>query len=145
MRVGVVGATGYTGVELLRLLLAHERVELCMVTSRAEAGTRLDAVWPSLRGLCDLSYEAPDMQALAAACELVFFATPHAVAMHMAQELLDAGCRIIDLSADFRLRDRASWEHWYGTEHAAPQLLDKAIYALPEVARESLPGAQLIA
>ncbi|NND38063.1 MAG: N-acetyl-gamma-glutamyl-phosphate reductase [Pseudomonadales bacterium] len=145
LRVGVVGATGYTGVELLRLLLAHEHVELCMVTSRAEAGTRLDSVWPSLRGRCELCYEAPDMQALANACELVFFATPHAVAMNMAQELLDAGCRIIDLSADFRLRDRTTWEHWYGTSHAAPQLLDKAIYALPEVAREKLAGAQLIA
>ncbi|MGB5324873.1 MAG: N-acetyl-gamma-glutamyl-phosphate reductase [Pseudomonadales bacterium] len=145
MRVGVVGATGYTGVELLRLLLGHERVELCMVTSRAEAGTRLDAVWPNLRGHTALAYETPDIQRLAASCELVFFATPHAVAMDMAEALLNAGCTVIDLSADFRLRDCATWEHWYGTRHAAPQLLGQAVYGLPEVARERIKRARLIA
>ncbi|MBT8149063.1 MAG: N-acetyl-gamma-glutamyl-phosphate reductase, partial [Gammaproteobacteria bacterium] len=102
INVGVVGATGYTGAELLRLLLQHEQVELQMVTSRAEAGVPLDQSWPNLRGVCDLAYQAPDLDKLAASCDLVFFATPHTVAMSMARELLARQCRVIDLSADFR-------------------------------------------
>lgn len=145
IRVGIVGATGYTGSELLRLLLRHEQVDLCMVTSRSDAGQRLDESWPNLRGRCELSYVQPDMAVLADQCDVVFFATPHTVAMGMAPELLERGCRVIDLSADFRLRDVALWEQWYGEKHLCPDLAESAVYGLPEVAREQIKGASLVA
>jgi len=136
--------TGYTGVELLRLLAMHGDVEVALITSRAEAGMRVDELFPSLRGHCDLAFEAPD-DARLAACDLVFFATPNAVAMHSARDLLAKGVRVIDLSADFRLQDQAVWERWYGTEHVAPDLIHEAVYGLPEINRDGIRGAQLVA
>lgn len=144
IRAGIVGGTGYTGVELLRLLATHGDVEVSLITSRAEAGQRVDELFPSLRGHCDLMFEAPD-DARLAACDLVFFATPNAVAMHSVGDLLAKGVRVIDLSADFRLQDRAVWEQWYGTEHAAPELIGEAVYGLPEVNRDRIRDARLVA
>jgi N-acetyl-gamma-glutamyl-phosphate reductase len=143
-KVGVVGGTGYTGVELLRLLALHPDVQLHAVTSRGEAGTRVADLFPNLRGHVDLAFTEPDMDVLAA-CDLVFFATPNGVAMCMARELLERGVRLIDLAADFRLRDADAWRQWYGMEHACPDLLQEAVYGLPEVNRAAIAGARLVA
>lgn len=141
---GVVGGTGYTGVELLRLLVAHPGVEVVAVTSRAEAGRRLDEIFPNLRGVCDLVFQEPDAQVLVG-CDIVFFATPNGTAMHLVPGLLDAGTRIIDLAADFRLRDSVEWKRWYGEPHACPELLSEAVYGLPELNRETIRNAKLVA
>jgi len=144
IRAGVVGGTGYTGVELLRLLVAHPGVELVAVTSRAEAGRRLDEIFPNLRGFCDLVFQEPDTQVLVG-CDIVFFATPNGTAMHLVPGLLDAGPRIIDLAADFRLRDPVEWKRWYGEPHTCPELLSEAEYGLPELNRETIRSAKLVA
>ncbi len=144
IKAGIIGATGYTGVELLRLLALHPEVELAVVTSRELAGTAVASRYPNLRGHVDLNYSSPDIKALAD-CDVVFYATPHAVAMNTAAELLATGTRIIDLSADFRIKDIALWERWYKTEHACPELVEEAVYGLPEVNREAIAGARLIA
>ncbi len=144
IRVGIVGATGYTGVELLRLLSGHPQVELTLLTSRSEAGKAVADLFPSLRGVVDLAFGTPDVGQLKK-CELVFFATPNGVAMHQVAELLAAGCKIIDLSADFRLRDAAEWTRRYGQQHACPDLLEQAVYGLPELNRERIRTARLIA
>ena len=144
VKVGVVGGTGYTGVELLRLLVAHPEVELRVVTSRAEAGTAVADMFPSLRHHLDLRFSDPTSAELTA-CDLVFFATPNGTAMQQAPALLDAGVRIIDLAADFRLRDSAVWRRWYGVEHSCPNLLAEAVYGLPELHREAIKRARLVA
>lgn len=144
IKVGIVGGTGYTGVELLRLLSRHPGVELQAITSRKEAGLRVDAMFPSLRGRVDLAFSAPESAGLAQ-CDVVFFATPNGIAMNEAVALLDAGVRVIDLAADFRIRDIAEWEKWYGMTHAAPSLVAEAVYGLPEVNREAIRGARLVA
>jgi len=144
IKTGIVGGTGYTGVELLRLLARHPEVDLAVITSRAEAGVPVADIFPNLRGSVDLSFTAPEPEALQA-CDLVFFATPNGTAMQMAPELLDAGVRIIDLAADFRLRDPAQWEQWYGMKHACPHLLEQAVYGLPEFFRDQITGADLVA
>jgi N-acetyl-gamma-glutamyl-phosphate reductase len=144
IRVGIVGGTGYTGVELLRLLAPHPAVELVIITSRAEAGRRVDDLFPNLRGHCCLEFSEPEHATLAS-CDVVFYATPHNVAMQMVPELLAAGTRVIDLSADFRLRDADVWSQWYGEPHACPELLPEAVYGLPEVNREKLASARLVA
>ena len=144
IKVGIVGGTGYTGVELLRLLSRHPGVELHAITSRKEAGLRVDAMFPSLRGRVDLAFSAPESAGLAQ-CDVVFFATPNGIAMNEAVALLDAGVRVIDLAADFRIRDIAEWEKWYGMTHAAPSLVAEAVYGLPEVNREAIRGARLVA
>ncbi len=144
IKVGIVGGTGYTGVELLRLLAVHPAVELHAITSRAEAGRPVSAIYESLRGHVDMAFSEPDPERLAE-CDLVFFATPNGTAMQMAPVLLDAGTRVIDLAADFRLRDPALWEQWYGMPHACPELLDEAVYGLPEVNRERIREARLVA
>jgi N-acetyl-gamma-glutamyl-phosphate reductase len=144
LEVGVVGGTGYTGVELLRLLAMHPRVRVGSITSRAEKGMRVDALFPSLRGHYDLVFEAPEDAALHA-CDVVFFATPHGVAMNSARELLDAGVRVVDLSADFRIRDVAVWEQWYAHQHAAPEVVAEAVYGLPEVNRARIADARIVA
>ena len=144
VRVGIVGGTGYTGVELLRLLALHEEAEVAVITSRAESGRRVDELFPNLRGLYDLVFTEPDVKTLAA-CDIVFFATPHNVAMNLVPELLDAGARVVDLSADYRIRDAQLWSHWYGEPHASPNLLEEAVYGLPEVNREAIAGARLVA
>lgn len=144
IKVGVVGGTGYTGVELLRLLVQHPEVELTAVTSRGEAGSRVSNMFPSLRGRMDLAFSDP-ADARLDACDVVFFATPNGVAMLQAPALLDSGVRVIDLAADFRIRDIAVWEKWYGMTHASPEWVSKAVYGLPEANRDAIRGARLVA
>lgn len=144
IRAGIVGGTGYTGVELLRILVMHPEVEVSVVTSRGDAGARVDAVYPNLRGAIDVRFSAPDTGALND-CDVVFFATPNGTAMQMAKPLLGQGIKVIDLSADFRLKNVAEWSKWYGMEHAGPELLPEAVYGLPEVNREAIRNARLIA
>ncbi len=144
IRVGVVGGTGYTGVELLRLLVGHGQVELRVITSRSDAGLAVTDMFPNLRGHLDLRFSAPDAAALHG-CDLVFFATPNGTAMQMVPELLAAGVRVVDLAADFRLRDPAVWEQWYGMPHACPDVLAEAVYGLPEVYREGIRSARIVA
>jgi N-acetyl-gamma-glutamyl-phosphate reductase len=144
IRAGIVGGTGYTGVELLRILALHPEVEVAVVTSRTDAGGRVDAVYPSLRGHVDAVFTAPDVDTLSS-CDVVFFATPNGTAMLMAEPLLARGVKVIDLSADFRLRDTKEWGQWYGIEHACPDLVSEAVYGLPEVNREAIRSARLIA
>lgn len=143
-KIGIVGATGYTGVELLRLLVNHPHVDISYVTSREHAGTRVDAMFPSLRGYLDLEFSAPANEQLSE-CDLVFFATPNGVAMKSAATLLEAGTKVIDLAADFRIKDIALWEKWYGMQHASPQLVEEAVYGLPELQREQIKQARLVA
>ena len=144
IRAGIVGGTGYTGVELLRILVLHTQVEVAVVTSRADAGVRVDVVYPSLRGYCDVVFCEPDFESLKQ-CDVVFFATPNGTAMLMAVQLLELGIKVIDLSADFRFKDAKEWSHWYGMEHACPELLAEAVYGLPEVNRKAIKQANLIA
>ncbi|HET7549347.1 MAG TPA: N-acetyl-gamma-glutamyl-phosphate reductase [Usitatibacter sp.] len=144
VKVGVVGGTGYTGVELLRLLAFHPQVEVAAITSRAEAGVKVAEHFPSLRGRYDIAFTDPASAPLAQ-CDCVFFATPNGVAMSQARALLEAGGRIVDFSADFRLKDRSVWEKWYKVPHASPELLDEAVYGLPEINRERIRGARLVA
>ncbi len=144
IKVGIVGGTGYTGVELLRLLVAHPEVELKVITSRSEAGMAVADMFPNLRGHLDIAFSVPDIEQLAE-CDVVFYATPHGVAMKGAGELLERGVRVIDLGADFRIKDIALWEKWYGMPHTTPELVADAIYGLPENNREAIKGARLIA
>lgn len=143
-KIGIVGATGYTGVELLRLLAMHDGVEVSVVTSRSNAGTRVDAMFPNLRGHCDCEFIDPSDDALGD-CDLVFFATPNGIAMEHTPQLLKAGVKVIDLAADFRIKDVDVWGKWYGMTHACPDLLEKAVYGLPEINREHISGADLVA
>lgn len=142
--IGIVGGTGYTGSELLRLLTDHPQVEVRVITSRADAGQRVADALPMLRGRCDLAFEDP-AQAPLADCDLVFFATPNGTAMEQAPALLEAGVRVVDLAADFRIKDLSVWERWYGMRHAAPALVDEAVYGLPELNRETIRRARLVA
>jgi len=144
IKVGIVGGTGYTGVELLRLLVRHPEVELAAITSRGDAGSAVADMFPSLRGIVDLDFTDPQDAPLAA-CDVVFFATPNGIAMQQTSALLDAGVRVIDLAADFRIADIAVWEKWYGMSHASPALVAEAVYGLPEVNRERIRGARLVA
>ncbi|MEZ5543515.1 MAG: N-acetyl-gamma-glutamyl-phosphate reductase [Pseudomonadota bacterium] len=144
IKVGVVGGTGYTGVELLRLLVTHPQVELEVITSRTEAGRRVADLFPNLRGHTELRFTLPAAGELES-CDVVFFATPNGTAMTLVPALLAAGVRVIDLAADFRLQDAASWEQWYGMPHACPELLGEAVYGLPELNRSALAQARLVA
>ena len=144
IRAGIVGGTGYTGVELLRILALHAGVDVTVVTSRADAGLRVDALYPSLRGYSDAVFSTPDIETLGQ-CDVVFFATPNGTAMLMAEQLLARGIKVIDLSADFRLKDAQEWSRWYGMEHACPDLISDAVYGLSEINREAIKSAQLIA
>ena len=144
IKAAIVGGTGYTGVELLRLLAAHPEVELKAITSRSEAGQAVADMFPNLRGHVDLAFCEPDQAGLTN-CDVVFFATPNGIAMQHAPELLDAGVRVIDLAADFRLKDPAEWAQWYGQPHACPELLSEAVYGLPEVNRAAVAKARLVA
>ncbi|MES1939888.1 N-acetyl-gamma-glutamyl-phosphate reductase [Salinisphaera sp. T5B8] len=143
-RIAIVGGTGYAGAELLRLLSAHPNAEVVAVTSRGDAGTPVADAYPQLRGVIDLDFVAPDDHAFAN-CDIVFFATPHAAAMHDVPALLDAGKRVIDLSADFRLKDVEEWSAWYGVEHACPELIERAVYGMPELNRAAIADANLVA
>ena len=144
IKVGIVGGTGYTGVELLRLLAVHPQVSLEVITSRSEAGMPVSDLYPNLRGPVDLCFTVPDNDALAA-CDVVFFATPHTVAMASVPALIERGVRVIDLSADFRLKNIPLWEKWYQTPHTCPHLAEMAVYGLPELNREKIRDAQLVA
>jgi len=144
IRVGVVGGTGYTGSELLRLLVDHSRVSLAAITSRAQAGMAVSELFPHLRGRLDLRFADPEPNLLAD-CDLVFFATPNGTAMKLAPDLLERGTRVIDLAADFRLKDSADWERWYGMRHACPELLEEAVYGLPELNRDAIRASRLVA
>lgn len=143
IKVGIVGGTGYTGVELLRLLAQHPHAEITAITSRKEAGIAVADMFPSLRGRVDLEFTDPANAPLRE-CDVVFFATPHGVAMEQARSLLEAGVKVIDLAADFRLKDPAVFERWYGTRHTCTDLLSEAVYGLPEVNREAIRAARLI-
>jgi len=142
--VGIVGGTGYTGVELLRLLANHPQVDVKVITSRSNDGVRVDEMFPNLRGHYDLAFSVPDGKSLES-CDLVFFATPNGTAMTLVPDLLEAGVKIIDLAADFRLKDEAQWEKWYGMPHACADLLEEAVYGLPELNREAIREARLVA
>jgi N-acetyl-gamma-glutamyl-phosphate reductase len=144
LKIGVVGGTGYTGVELLRLLAQHQNCELTVITSRQEAGTPVAAMFPNLRGHVDLDFSAPS-DATLNKCDVVFFATPNGVAMQQARALFDAGVKIIDIAADFRIKDVATWEKWYATKHACPELVAEAVYGLPEVNRDQIRRARIVA
>jgi N-acetyl-gamma-glutamyl-phosphate reductase len=144
VKVGIVGGTGYTGVELLRLLAVHPQVELRAITSRADAGMPVSQMFPSLRGHVDLNFSHPDEAGLDK-CDVVFFATPNGIAMQQTRALLDAGVKVIDLAADFRIKDIAEWEKWYGMTHACPDLVAEAVYGLPEVNRAQIKQARLVA
>ena len=144
IKVGVVGGTGYTGVELLRILAGHAQVEVVAITSRAEAGVKVGDYFPSLRGRYDIAFSDPASAPLKG-CDCVFFATPNGVAMSQAGALLESGAKIVDFSADFRIKDRAVWEKWYKVAHASPGLIDEAVYGLPEINRAHIRKARLVA
>lgn len=143
IKVGIVGGTGYTGVELLRLLAQHPAAELRVITSRKEAGLPVADMYASLRGRVEIAFSDPATAPLAE-CDVVFFATPPGVAMSQARELLAAGVKVIDLAADFRLRDTAEFERWYKMPHACPDILEQAVYGLPEINREALRKAKVV-
>jgi N-acetyl-gamma-glutamyl-phosphate reductase len=144
IKVGIVGGTGYTGVELLRLLVQHPRAKLAVITSRSEAGMPVADMFPNLRGRVGLAFTEPSRDALSA-CDVVFFATPNGVAMNEARALYDAGVRMIDIAADFRLKDVELWERWYKMKHACPDLVREAVYGLPEVNRAAIREARIVA
>ncbi len=144
IKVGIVGGTGYTGVELLRLLLAHPKAHLEVITSRTLSGELVSRVFPSLIGQTNLSFSTADIENLRT-CDVVFFATPHGVAMNMVPALIDSGVRIIDLGADFRIRDVRTWQSYYQIKHSAAHLLEMAVYGLTEHYREEIKTAKLVA
>ena len=144
LAVGVVGGTGYTGVELLRLLVTHPQVELRYITSRSESGNKVADMFPNLRGFTDICFTEPTVEALAE-CDVVFFATPNGTAMKMVPELLKNDVRVIDLAADFRLKDAAVWKQWYGMDHACIDVLADAVYGLPEINRANIKSAKVVA
>jgi len=142
--VAVIGASGYTGVELARLLSIHPTARLVAVTSRQYAGQPMAKVFPSMRGICDLSFEEPDIEGICRRAEVIFTAVPHKTAMLVAPRILAAGKKLIDLSADFRLDDAATYEKWY-EPHSAPEYLAEAVYGLPELYRGDIKKARLVA
>jgi N-acetyl-gamma-glutamyl-phosphate reductase len=144
IKVGIMGGSGYTGIELLRLLIPHTGADVKCITSRKEAGVRLDDVYPNLRGKTDLAFTAPDA-GIFSGCDIVFFATPNGIAMKQAPALLAEGIKVVDLSADFRIKDIAVWEHWYGQQHASAEWVQNAVYGLPELNRRQIQNAQLVA
>ncbi len=144
IKVGIVGGTGYTGVELLRLLANHPDVVLQVITSRSESGLPVKDLFPNLRDHLNIEFSEPDVSTLKN-CDLVFFATPNGIAMKMVPELIEAGVKVIDLAADFRIKDIKVWEQWYGMEHTCPDYVEQAVYGLPEVNREAIRQANLIA
>ncbi len=144
LAVGVVGGTGYTGAELLRLLVVHPQVDLKYVTSRSEAGMKVADLFPNLRGFTEVCFTEPAVETLSE-CDLVFFATPNGTAMKMVPALIEKGVRVIDLAADFRLQDVSVWKQWYGMEHACADVLAEAVYGLPEINRAAIKTARVVA
>jgi len=145
MKVGVFGASGYVGGELLRLLLRHPRVELVSATSNRYAGEFIHRVHPNLRSQTSLKFAKPDPQKIVEECDLLFVATPHGVSSTFMPQILETGLRVIDASADFRLKEPEAYPKWYGWSHKCPELLEKAVYGLPELHREEIKTAQLVA
>ncbi len=143
-KIGIVGGTGYTGAELLRLLANHPQVDVVAITSRSEEGKLVSDIYPSLRGHYNLRFTTPSVDELAQ-CDLVFFATPHGVAMDQVPELIDRGVKVVDLGADFRIKDTVEWAKWYGMDHRTPDYVAKAVYGLPEINRDAIKTAQLVA
>lgn len=143
-KVGIIGGTGYTGAELLRILARHPHAGVIAITSRTEAGMPVSDLFPNLRGVTELCFSDPQETDLTG-CDVVFSATPNGIAMTQAESLLEAGVRVVDLAADFRIRDRSTWEKWYGMTHASPHLLEEAVYGLPELNREQIRTARLVA
>ncbi len=144
INIGIVGGTGYTGVELLRLLAQHPNAQLTAITSRSEAGMPVADMFPNLRGWIDLKFVEPAAAKLDQ-CDLVFFATPNGIAMKDTPALVHAGVRVIDVAADFRIKDIAEWERWYNMKHACPDLVAEAVYGLPEVNRDKIANARIVA
>lgn len=144
LKVAVVGASGYTGVELLRILVGHPEIEICCVTSRQHEGVPINEVFPSLSGFCELVCESLDVVAISKRVDLVFTALPHKTAMEVVPGFLAAGCKVIDLSADYRLKDQAIYEQWYQT-HSSPEFFEEAVYGLPELYVEQIRTARLVA
>lgn len=144
IKAGIIGGTGYTGVELLRLLHNHPKAEVVAISSRSLNGKRVDSIFPSLLGQSDLCFSLPDDEALNQ-CDVVFFATPHGVAMQGAGDFIEKGIKVIDLGADFRISDAKEWSRWYNMEHTQTQLLDRAVYGLPENNRKQIKEAMLLA
>jgi N-acetyl-gamma-glutamyl-phosphate reductase len=142
--VGIVGGTGYTGVELLRVLAMHPKIEVQVVTSRSEVGKKVSSIYPNLLPNFELVFTKPDLVTLKK-CDCVFFAAPNGTAMQMVPELLEAGVKVIDLAADFRIKDASTWEQWYKLAHACPNVLQTAVYGLPELHRDEIKKAQLVA
>jgi len=143
--VAIVGAAGYAGIEAVRLVLGHPRLRLAIATSAADAGKQIAEVYPALTGATDLAFSVPDVTTIAAGAEAVILAVPHTAAMALVPDLLDAGLTVVDMSADFRLRDVHTFESWYGAPHTAPDLLERAVFGLPELDRSGLSGAKLVA
>ncbi len=144
IKIGIIGGTGYTGVELLRLLVVHPNAEVALITSRSEAGKQVVDLFPSLRGFTDLAFSKPEPSSFNG-CDVVFSATPNGIAMTHARELLENGVKLIDLAADFRIKDVDVWSQWYGMEHACPELVEQAVYGLPEVNRAGVKSALIVA
>jgi len=145
LRIGIVGGSGYVGGELLRLLLLHPQVEVTMVTSRQSIGEHVFSVHPNLRGLTQLKFVPLDLAELQKNCDLAFTATPHGGSVNLVPKLLDSGLKVIDMSADFRLKNPDDYDKWYGWKHAHPELLKEAAYGLPELHRQEIKGARLVA
>ncbi len=145
VKAGVVGATGYTGAELMRLLVTHPGVVVETVTSESYAGREIASVFPSLQGLISLRCRKLDVKEVASTCELVFVALPHTRAGEAVSALVNEGRKVVDFSADFRLKDPAVYERWYSVKHPAPELLSRAVYGLPELNREKIKGADIVA
>lgn len=145
MRIGIIGGSGYVGSELLRLLLMHPQAEVTMVTSRQSAGEYVFNVHPNLRGLTQLKFVPQDMAELQINCDLIFTATPHGGSVNLVPKLLELGLKVIDMSADFRCTDPKDYETYYGWAHAHPEMLKEAAYGLPELHREKIKSAKLVA
>lgn len=144
IKIGIIGGTGYTGVELLRLLVNHPNADVTLITSRSEADRKVSDLFPSLRGFTDIEFTQPEPSSFNK-CDVVFSATPNGIAMEHARELMQQGVKLIDLAADFRIKDVSVWEQWYGMKHACPELLETAVYGLPELNRELIKNANLVA
>jgi len=144
IKIGIIGGTGYTGVELLRLLVTHPNANVVLITSRSEAGKPVADLFPSLRGFTELAFSKPEPSSFNE-CDVVFSATPNGIAMTHARELFEKGVKLIDLAADFRIKDIDVWSKWYGMEHACPELVEQAVYGLPEVNRASVRDAMVVA
>ncbi|MBR5156242.1 MAG: N-acetyl-gamma-glutamyl-phosphate reductase [Clostridia bacterium] len=144
IRVGILGATGYAGVELVRLLSAHKEVTLTMLVSQSYKGMKISEVYPSLRGVCDIVCEELDAEKAAKNCDVVFTALPHGASKEVIPSLYEKGLKVIDLSGDFRYNDKEVYAAWYGQEHSSPELLDVSVYGLPELHREEIKKTTLI-